>query len=347
MKKAAEDEYQKLIRFISESISEAQLDLRRVERDLKDFTIENAELIGKSFNINDISNVLSPLGVVLGEKISNLVEIERYESDLKGLVESLELMKVKNINQLILFIQSVGTVGGLSSNFVFEIDQLLKTDLNRSSKEEKIIIKIDAEIKRIISLIERNKKRISKREADLENLMALDKKLSTLVADLNKKNIYYQNLENQLTKLGLQSDMSNLKSNDVYTKASVPIFPISPNKKIIVFSFALISLTLGFLWAVFYHSLNKTIFGFAQLENFSSIPNKITLTGKQVSRDIHKKFFNFPFTAQFYSDICKAGKFCCVIDLSENKKGRGIVDSFSFMVASLLAKKPSHALQRF
>ena len=161
-KKAAEDEYQKLIRFISESISEAQLDLRRVERDLKDFTIENAELIGKSFNINDISNVLSPLGVVLGEKISNLVEIERYESDLKGLVESLELMKVKNINQLNLFIQSVGTVGGLSSNFVFEIDQLLKTDLNRSSKEEKIIIKIDAEIKRIISLIERNKKRISK-----------------------------------------------------------------------------------------------------------------------------------------------------------------------------------------
>ena len=66
------------------------------------------------------------------------------------------------------------------------------------------------------------------------DLQVLNKKLMELAVDVESKTLYLAGLEKRLTSIDLEAGMDQLEEGRIYTKAVPPLFPVSPNKKLII-----------------------------------------------------------------------------------------------------------------
>ena len=146
-----------------------------------------------------------------------------------------------------------------------------------------------------------------------------------LEIDIESKQMYLRGLETRLTTVDLEAGLDRLREGQVYSEAVPPLFPISPNKKLIFVLFVFGSLFFGIVVIIFRQAVKNFIFTLAQLNNLKSLENKydISFIGKRnffgLKRDVKKLS---PFHLQFHSDFNKFSGIGCVVDISRESKSQ-------------------------
>ena len=119
---------------------------------------------------------------------------------------------------------------------------------------------------------------LDKREIELATLMEKQKTLNLLNQEIEKRSIYFNNIQSQLVAKTVQAGAVSLTNTKLYSKAVPPLYPESPRKKIILVLFAAFFVFLASVYSYTKLRLNGTIYTRFQLRNFSQIQNKIQLS---------------------------------------------------------------------
>ena len=301
-KENLERSYKKRSDFLVGSIIDAQKSLKSAEQRYTNFTIENADMLVGADTTLDKNSLKSSIK----EKIFSLGQAELVEDNLSLVLQKLESLKGARFQDIKTFVDSVGIVGGLSSKFVAEISQVDSTskkliDLNMFMNNQ-----IRMELSRLKRLVERNKFSRQERQSELSYLLQIDKQLTDFEIDIESKQMYLLGLEARLTSADFEAGLERLREGQVHTEAIPPLFPISPNKKLILAASILVALLFGILAAIFRQAIKQNIYSLTQLNKLQSLENKF-----YISLKTNSALFGFkqglektsPFSLQFHSSF--------------------------------------------
>ena len=182
---------------------------------------------------------------------------------------------------------------------------------------------------------------LGRRESELSSLLEIERKLTDLEIDLESKRIYLEGLEAKLTSVDLEAGLDQLNEGKVYTNASPPLYPISPNKKLILALCMTGFLVLGIIISLLRQATRQTIFNLTQLAELRQLSNKFCI---RLKYNKNKFFFlkeslrNSPFNLQFHSSLKKVSGKGCIVDISQENKEDGIrADTFTLKIAEIIA----------
>lgn len=329
-----EVKFQSTIKFLSDTIAQARLELSSAQAELRDFTIKISALIDvtPSFEGNETVSLRNNIK----EKINELGQTKIRFQELDNTLSGLKSLVKKSIRKVDLFIQRIGLEGGLSRTFLAEISKALIE--NKSSINDKEIeFALNREIKRLEELLIKNSLKIKKKEKEAEKLIKIEKELSELELSVEEKLIYFQNLKDQLTKKSVEAGVSMLQENVLYSKAVAPLSPSSPKKRRVLVGFAIFFTFIATLFVLIRQSTTKKVFRISQISKH--LPPKYTseLTWQSDFKN------QIPFANNFLRRLLNAGKIGAIIDLSENNDTR-VSEEFAALLGRILSGEEKKVL---
>ncbi len=334
MEERNRDKYKKQTKFLLANIAEAQLNYSKSQKNLENFLIKHPSFFdGNLFSSTEI-NAVSPDAE---KRVSELIDLTFQNVELRESLNKLnEILKKDKI--ILQDFDTINNRSNLSNSFLNGLIVIDGENISTVSKTKGFKSRISAEIKRLEALLTKIQSFIKAREREVTDDLDLNEVFSELRLELTIDKNYFENSKAAFKDFTLQGGREILRTNLIYSRATAPIYPVSPNGRYIV----MLNLALFLLFAAiilfFKQILRPVVFDLNQLSGSYRFNNKVKFS-RNVFPNTTKKPQLLPSTTfvdmGFFNAIKNKGKTGCFIEVGE----KGFLDKdLSASVSLVFAK---------
>ena len=341
--------FQNIKAYLSDTISEAQYEFSQASEIMQNFVIEHA-LQGKiNASVNSVNSnpsavrgiVMvaqeSPFRIEMKKEIARLGQLEKSQSQFEEAKVRLSMLKEKDNKSIRNFVLSTQVQGVLSRSFISYISKIEELSFDQKDQKSDIKTSIEAELKRLEGQIRAIEKKIKQREDETLQLMNVENRYQELALDVQKKQLIFEGLKDQLNRKILETGLENLDEPVLLTKAVPPFSSSSSSKKVIVLMAGVLFTVFGIIYVLVRQTFLKRVYTLGQLQKLSSLLPFFKIRLKDLNWK-NKKPDETVLSQSVYSNTQETGALGCVIDISGNKGSDGsLASNFAASLGSLIA----------
>ncbi len=339
--KKRDQDFKKLKEYLSEVITEAQLEFTEANKLMQSFIIKNTLLMNMKPSIfieNDIriSNAQSPFASKLNDDVFSLSQLEKSLSKLN--LARLKLFNFKEIDQEETYKEVLATdiQEVLSGTFISSISNIDNSAVGAGIKNQDIKKLLSQELQSLEQQIQALKISINNKEEQTRQLMNIENRYQELAIDVSKKKFIFQGLKDQLKEQIFTAGLANIEQPVLLTEAVPPFSKAFPNKIMIVSLGVLLSIFAGIAYILISHLSNRKVHSLSQIQKTSRFLSCYAIKYK------HLKTISVGSVAtligqSFFLNAKGTGKLGCIIDLSQKGQNNSLASKFSKTIVSLLA----------
>ena len=281
----------------------------------------------------------SPFRLEMKNKLAKLGQIEKNRTDFKLIRSRLEALRDENQDQVTIFISSIETPGIISRSFISSIIALGEKSNFADTKQAELRKIVEEELSRLQNKISGLDKKIMERESETTELIKIENKFQELSMEVEKKLIVFEGLKAQLDKRILEAGLEKINQPVLLAEAVPPIFPSTPNKKLILVFGVLIFSTVGILYIFIRQSFLRKIYTISQIRRISRTLNAYQINLNHLKKE-NRKIDNPIFSQPFFGKLSTCGQVGCVIDISREKFSINSVSTLvSVCLGNMLSEK--------
>lgn len=323
-------QYSTAVNFLSERLKIAQSEQNEAKLELESFLLGNPSNFKPNSNVNDL---LSYTTVALTD-ISEVAKLKTNRSELINSRKSIEALNLSDVNNLQEFQRFLTVAKGISNEFVISIRKLFSDKENYSVAllSEKFDRIKDREVKKLSSVSEDLAQLIAKKEKLALDSMRIGQNLNKLRLNYFAKNSRLEAVKMSYENKILEEGAANAINENIYTKATPPTEPFSPNIRYIIFLNLALSLLIGAFVIVLRQISRRVVYHKSQIENI--LESKSVLNFKSAGlipkslNVFHKNDIKNGITLEFLTSLKDKGRLGCLIPINKKPFLRGYAKSY-------------------
>ena len=338
--------FERIKKYLSEVISETQLEYNRAKKLMQSFKIKNTLLMniptsspqrtlryGQGSASYEIPT--SPFEIELNTSIGYLSQLEKSLSRLKQVKMNLSKLRELDQEKIKTFLSSTEVQEVISRTFVTSISKIDDLSAGTNFKQLKIKNLVSEELLSLEQQIQVLEDKKGKREEKVKKLMVIENNYQELAIDVSKKKMIFEGLKDQLKEKIITTGLSNVEQPVLLTEAVPPFTQNSPNKKLIVAMGGLLSILVGMGYVLIRQLFVRRIYSLSQLKNINKFLSYYHIKYSQLKLTSERSD-KTEIDQSFFSHAKQAGSLGCIIDLSQKTKNNSLALTFFKSIASFL-----------